>query len=387
MRARALLGVQLGELPSDGHEVARAPQGVAADIFEDVLPLAGVVVADQVGAEEGAERVALQAAGVHEIPRGLAAHVVDEDLAQARRRVDDVDRAAPVLLGHRGRLVEPHERLFADRYEDLELVAHPAQLVGHLDERHLREVPDVRRQLARMARPRRDLRRDVLVEVLVDAVDEDRHRRGDVPDAGNQLVIGLAGGPEQIPALEVEEIDEVVDDAAQVRVHEERVELRIHLQAVDHAEALQDCHRDRDEPDALPVVRRLAVEGDHAGVEDLVADRLVEEPVGGDAGGRAVAVGDALGLEEEGLPEALGGGDDELIAPFLLEEVLDPRGAVEKRRVEVVGDLDVVGVNRPGAHVRLGDPEARGGPREPLLLVQWVMAIKRSALPTSARLT
>src|SRR2546426_4614679 len=97
-------------------------------------------------------------------------------------------------------------------------------------------------------------------------------------------------------------------------------------------------------------VRRLAVEGDHARVEDLVADRLVEEPVVPNAGRRAVAVGDALRLQEEGLSEALGRRDDELVAPLLFEEALDPRGAVEEGGIQVVGDLDVVGINRPGTH-------------------------------------
>jgi len=147
------------------------------------------------------------------------------------------------------------------------------------------------------------------------------------------------------PPLEVEQVDEVVDDAAQVGVRDERVELRIDLEAGDHAQALQDGHRDRDQPDALPVVRRLAVEGDHARV-----NRLVEEPVVRNAGRRAVTVGDALRLQEEGLSEALGRRDDELVAPLLFEEALDPRGAVEEGGIQVVGDLDVVGINRPGTH-------------------------------------
>src|SRR5206468_1620428 len=138
-----------------------------------------------------------------------AADVVDEDLAQAGRLVDDVDRAAPVLLGHRGRLVERGEGLLADRDEDLQLVSDPAQLIGNFDEPNLGEVPDVRRQLSRMARTRTELSRDVLVEVLVDGVDEDRHLRGDVTEAWDQMVVGVARGPEQIPALEVEQVDEV----------------------------------------------------------------------------------------------------------------------------------------------------------------------------------
>src|SRR5262245_43391255 len=262
--------------------------------------------------------------GVDEISRRLAADVVDEDLAQARGQVDDVDRATPVLLGHRGRLVELSERRLADRDEDLQLVAHPPQLIGDLDESHLGEVPDVRRQLARMARPRGGLRRDVLVEVLVDGVDEDGDRRGDVPNAWDQLAVCLARGPEQGPALEIEQVDEVVDDAVQIGVHDDGVELRVHLEAVDHAEALEDRHRDRDQPDTLPVIGRFAVKSDHAGIEDLIPDRLVEKAIARNARRGAIAVGDPFRLEQQGLPEALCRGDDELIAPLLLEEVLDP---------------------------------------------------------------
>src|SRR5262249_39515907 len=146
----ALLGAQLGQLPADGHEVARAPQRVAADVLEDVLTLAGVIMSDHVGAEEGAERVGLQPAWGYEVPRRLAADVVHEDLTQAGGRVDDVDRAATILLGHRGGPVELGERLLANCDEDLQLVTDPVQLIRYLDEPHLGEVPDVRRLLSRV---------------------------------------------------------------------------------------------------------------------------------------------------------------------------------------------------------------------------------------------
>ena len=119
------------------------------------------------------------------------------------------------------------ERLLADRDEDLELVADAAQLIGDLDEPHLGEVPDVRRQLAGVARARRRLRRDVLVEVLVDVVDEDRDRRRDARRRGISWLSVSVARAEEVAALEVEQVDEVVDDAAQVRVREQRVELRV----------------------------------------------------------------------------------------------------------------------------------------------------------------
>ena len=52
-------------------------------------------------------------------------------------------------------------------------MAYSPELIGDLHKSHLGKVPDVRRKLARMTRTRGELRRDVLVEVLVDGVDED----------------------------------------------------------------------------------------------------------------------------------------------------------------------------------------------------------------------
>ena len=43
----------------------------------------------------------------------------------------------------------------------------------------------------------------------------------------------------------------------------------------------------------------------------------------------------------------------DLAAALLLEEALDPRRAVEEGGVQVVGDLDVVGVYGPGSHESL----------------------------------
>lgn len=54
---------------------------VATEVLEDVLLLAGVVVADHSRAEEGLERVVLQPTGTDEISRRLSTDVIDEDLA------------------------------------------------------------------------------------------------------------------------------------------------------------------------------------------------------------------------------------------------------------------------------------------------------------------
>src|SRR5262249_39721329 len=93
--------------------------------------------------------------------------------------------------------------------------------------------------------------------------------------------------------------------------------------------------------------------------EDLVADRLVEKVADGQAGGAALVllqiaavalVEDALGFEQEGLPEPLGRDDDELVVPIRGQEAVDLGCPVEERFVDVLGHADVVGVNRPGSH-------------------------------------
>jgi hypothetical protein len=70
--------------------------------------------------EKGLERARAGAVGVDHAVVADQAHVVDEDLAQAFRRVDDVDRAAAVLLDHRRALRPARVRLLADRREHLD---------------------------------------------------------------------------------------------------------------------------------------------------------------------------------------------------------------------------------------------------------------------------
>src|SRR6266568_4379633 len=64
----------------------------------------------------------------------------------------------------------------------------------------------------------------------------------------------------------------------------------------------------------------------------------------------ASLIEDSLGLEEQRLPEALGGDDDELVVPVGREEAVDLRRPVEQGLVEVLCDTDVVGVYGPGSH-------------------------------------
>ena len=58
-----------------------------------------------------------------------------------------------------GRLANSREGLLPHGREDLQVMVDAAQLVGDLDEAQLREVPDVRRQLAGDARADRGARR------------------------------------------------------------------------------------------------------------------------------------------------------------------------------------------------------------------------------------
>ena len=170
--------------------------------------------------------------GLHHALGPHQPHVVDEDLAQALRRVDDVDGAAAVLLDHRRALRQPRVRLLADRREHLQMVVDAAQLVGDLDQAELREVPDVGRQLAGDARARRQLL-DVLVEVLVDAVDEDRQRRLERAQARHEVAVGVGGAALQLARREVEQAHEVVDDAVQPRVGDQAAEPGADLEVVE----------------------------------------------------------------------------------------------------------------------------------------------------------
>jgi len=95
-------------------------------------------------------------------------------------------------------------------------------------------------------------------------------------------------GPEEVAALEVEEVDEVVDDAGEIRVSRGVRGAARSPQAVGHVQPLGVAAGSRSARSA-PVVGGLSVECHHRGVEDLVADRLSEETVSG-SHGRTVGV-------------------------------------------------------------------------------------------------
>src|SRR5262249_8741798 len=93
----------------------------------------------------------------------------------------------------------------------------------------------------------------------------------------------------------------------------------------------------------------VAVERDHVGAEDLVADRLVEEAVLRQAHGTLLQR-DAFRLQQQGLAEALGRDDDELVAALRTQERIDAGRQVQLAGGQVVRALNAFGIHRPGPH-------------------------------------
>src|SRR5262249_39240670 len=242
--------------------------------------------------------------------------------------------------------------------EHLEVVVDAAQLVRDLDQPELGEVPDVWRQLAGHAGAEIQPL-DVLVEVLVDAVDEDRQRRLHAPEPRHEVPVGLGRASLKLARGEVEQPDEVVDDAVQALIGDQPREARADVETVHRADSLEGGGGDGREPELRPRERRRGEERERLPAEDLVTDRLVEEVAGGQALGPAVPlIEDPLGLEEQGLAESLWGNDDEIVVAVRGPEAVDLWSAMEEGLVEVLDHADVVGVNRPGSH---GVPRPPGG--------------------------
>ena len=287
------------------------------------------------------------------------ADVVDEDLAQTGDGVRDVDGAAPVLLGHDRRLVEAGVGLLAHGGEDLDVVVDAAELIGHFHQAELGEVPHVGGQLAGDARVGGQAL-DVLGEVLVDAIDEDGHRRLDRAQSRHQVAVGVGAAALELARREVEEADEVIDDAVELLVGDQARQSGAHLKTPHRPEVLEGGQGDRREPGLGPGEGRRREEGQGLPAEDLVTDRFVEEVADGQTGGPSLAlVEDALGLEEQGLSESLGADDDELVVSVRIQKTVDLGCAVEQGLVEVLRHADVVGVHRPCAHNDLPSRPAR----------------------------
>ena len=97
---------------------------------------------------------------------------------------------------------------------------------------------------------------------------------------------------------------------------------------------------------------------------------------------RLALVEDALGFQEQRLPEPLGADDDELVVAVEAQEVVDLGRPMQERVVEVFGHADVVGVHGPCPHTaspaRESEPLEDKPGREPsALLSQRLTGTKR----------
>src|SRR5437016_263756 len=227
----------------------------------------------------------------------------------------------------------------------------PAELVRDLDQAELGEVPHVGRQLAGHARADvQDL--DVLVEVLVDAIDEDGQGGLDGSQPRHEVSVGVGGAALELARGEIQESYEMIDDAVQPVVLDESGEPRADLEPVHRADMLEGGRGDGGEPELRPRQRGSSEEGERLPAEYLVADRLVEQVAGGQTSRPALSlIENPLGLQEQRLPESLGGDDDELVIPVRRQEAVDLRSPVEERFVEILRHADVIGVNGPGSHI------------------------------------
>ena len=218
--ASPLMWPERSETLADGHQVARAEQRVPADEIKDRFVFTRVCIGDRHSSQECLDRIRAQPVRKHHHVALQQAHVVEEDLAEALGGVRDIDSTAAVLLGHDGRLRKARVGFLAHGGKYLDVVIDPAKLIGDLHQAELREVPHVRRQLAGDARMA-GRAFDVLVEILIDAIDEDGHRRGDRAQTWHQMAVGVGTATLQLARGELEQADEMVDDAVKLFVRDE----------------------------------------------------------------------------------------------------------------------------------------------------------------------
>src|SRR5690348_2661960 len=165
---------------------------------------------------------------------------------------------------------------------------------------------------------------DMLVEVLVDAIDEYGHGCADCAQARNQMAVGVGTAALQLARREIEEADKVIDDAVKVLVGKQPVEGGTDLEVARGARVLERRQRNRRQPQLRPRKRRHREKGQQLAAEDLVADRFVEEGAGRQADRSSLAlVEDALRLEQKRLAESLGADDDELVVAARIQEGVD----------------------------------------------------------------
>src|SRR6266498_949606 len=127
------------------------------------------------------------------------------------------------------------------------------------------------------------------------------------------MAVGIRAAALKLAWREIEQADEMIDHAAQLRVGDQTTEGGADLEVTHRTDMLERSQSDRREPDLRPRKRRHDEEGQQLAAENLVANRFVEQHSHGKAGGPAFAlIKDALGLEKERLAESFGADDDEL---------------------------------------------------------------------------
>src|SRR6266849_4765596 len=131
------------------------------------------------------------------------------------------------------------------------MVIDASKLIGDVAETELREIPYIWRELPSDARAGPDTF-DVLVEILVDPVDEDRDRRRDRSKQRHKPSISIGGTALKVTRVEVEQANKMVDDAAQMAISDQGCQLRTNLQPPGLAQVLKSGHSDRCQPQLGP---------------------------------------------------------------------------------------------------------------------------------------
>src|SRR5690348_17079891 len=93
---------------------------------------------------------------------------------------------------------------------------------------------------------------DMLVEVLVYPVDEERHRRAHRAQPRHEMAVGVGAAALELLRGEIEKADEMVDGAVELIVGDETAEAGTHLEITYRADVLQRGERDRGKPDLRP---------------------------------------------------------------------------------------------------------------------------------------
>src|SRR5438105_6748070 len=117
----------------------------------------------------------------------------------------------------------------------------------------------------------------MLVEILVDAIDEQGYWRANRAQARHQMAVSVCAASLEFAWREIKQADEVVDDAMELLVIDQAVDAGANFELAYGADVLERGMRDCREPDLRPRQRGNCEEGQELPAKDLVADRFVEE--------------------------------------------------------------------------------------------------------------